>query len=251
MTRIVPGGDRLRVLARRVLAPAAGVVRVRTAQNVVALTFDDGPDPVGTPAVLDVLARYEARATFFMNGSAAARHPDLVRRVVEEGHETANHAWSHRSFLLERPPARTRRRWMQQEILATSAAVGEPATTLFRPPFGHIDAWGCLVARSAGHRTILWHVAAADWADTPADDMALAVSGRLCPGAIVLFHDALQRPRETRFVARDDAVASLDQVLAASRDYRWVTVTELLQSGEPELRFRRSVGDPALLPPVT
>src|SRR4051794_38727678 len=80
----------------RVLAGA--ITSVETEQPLVALTFDDGPDPLSTPSVLRLLERHNARATFFMVGAAAYRHPDLVRQVAQAGHVIANHSWDHSSF---------------------------------------------------------------------------------------------------------------------------------------------------------
>ena len=93
---------RLKTLARRGIAATAAVlgslIRVSTTEPVIALTFDDGPHPVDTPALLEVLARHRARATFFLVGKSAARHPELVARIVAEGHAVGGHTWDHPSL---------------------------------------------------------------------------------------------------------------------------------------------------------
>src|SRR5690349_436064 len=90
---------------------AGAVTSVETQEPLVALTFDDGPNPASTPEVLRILAQHGARATFFMVGEAATKYPDLVREVAAGGHAIANHSWNHLSFTRMR--SRQRRRQMQ------------------------------------------------------------------------------------------------------------------------------------------
>src|SRR5262245_9978868 len=93
----------LRRLAGKLVKPLFGsLVSVDTQEPVAALTFDDGPDPVFTPRLLNVLERYHAHATFFMVGEIAERYPEIVRQVANDGHTIANHSWDHPSFPLIR-----------------------------------------------------------------------------------------------------------------------------------------------------
>ena len=115
-------------LVERLLRPFCGsIVAVRTAEKLIALTFDDGPDPEWTPPVLDALARHGMRATFFVVGERAERHPELVARILAEGHETGSHSWDHPS-LPELSPAAV------AEQIARTRAVLRPGGAPAPPP---------------------------------------------------------------------------------------------------------------------
>jgi peptidoglycan/xylan/chitin deacetylase (PgdA/CDA1 family) len=110
------------------------VCRLPQRDRVVAFTFDDGPDPVTTPQVLDLLARHGAKATFFVVGSRAAAHPELVRRIVAEGHAVGSHTYDHAHTFHFGAPGRQRAE-VERGIAAVAAVTGKPPT-LFRPPQG-------------------------------------------------------------------------------------------------------------------
>ena len=127
-------------LLERLLRPFCGsIVGVRTGEKAIALTFDDGPDPEWTPRVLDALGRLGMRATFFLVGERAARHPELVARIAAEGHEVGSHSWDHPS-LPELAPAA-----VAEQIARTRAALGAadarpPAPALRAPEPRHLAA---------------------------------------------------------------------------------------------------------------
>jgi len=155
----------------------------------VALTFDDGPWPGTTRAVLGVLRRMHVRATFFVVGSRVERAPGLVRAIARDGHAIGNHSWSHpmRPAFRRLSPARLR-----GELERTNEALAhlgvEPA--LFRPPGGSVDGRVVATALQLGMRTVLWDVDPEDWAGgrSPAA-LAAAVLREVRPGSIVLLHD--------------------------------------------------------------
>lgn len=159
----------------------------------VALTFDDGPHPERTPAVLDLLAAAGARATFFVVGREVLRHRALARRIGREGHVLANHTFTH-AWL----PGRSTRA-IEAELSdcqhAVADVVGE-APTLVRPPYGHRDARFYLVARQLGLTPVLWSVDALDYLGSHASAV-LARASRAGPGDIVLMHDGNARARGT------------------------------------------------------
>ncbi|MEV7973343.1 polysaccharide deacetylase family protein [Cellulomonas sp. NPDC089187] len=169
-----------------VLAPLAATVCVDTPAREFALTYDDGPDPAHTPALLDLLADRGVHATFFVLADAAAAHPDLLHRIINEGHELGLHGQDHRR--LTRVPTR-------QALAQTAAAQrtveqlsGAPLR-LFRPPYGaHTPAllggW-----RRLGLDVILWSGWAADWQDDPAPTIATRAAAAVHPGGILLLHD--------------------------------------------------------------
>lgn len=166
---------------------------------MVALTFDDGPDPVSTPRLLNVLAAHRARA-FFMIGVRAAQHPELVKRVATEGHAIGNHSWDHPSF----PLISSRERRAEIRACARAIAVWTP---LVSPPYGDQDLASWLDARRMGYRVVAWKVAAGDWVDRDGPSIADDVTADLRRGSVVLFHDGLFDASDDRFFARESMLA--------------------------------------------
>jgi peptidoglycan/xylan/chitin deacetylase (PgdA/CDA1 family) len=232
MRGTVPSGSRLKSLVKRLLAASARfggtLTHVRTGHPEVALTFDDGPHPEATPRLLELLSAHGARATFFMVGEAARRHPDIVRRAAEGGHAIGNHTWDHPSLPLLRGPARRLQiRWCARALAPWEAK-------LFRPPWGHQSPGSRRDAVRLGYQVVAWSVMAEDWLDDPAEVLAERVGARLHPGAIVLFHDALYRTVDERYRDRGPTVGAVELLLRrlAGR-YRFLTVPELLARGRP------------------
>lgn len=154
---------------------------------VVSLTFDDGPHPTFTPQVLEILRRYNVKATFFMLGSQAEKHPDLVRQVLAEGHAVANHTFLHPGLPNlddERFSAEVDR---TQDILG--GITGQRPTCL-RPPYGRSD--DATVARLAARNLtpVFWTQDSRDFEKVGADAIVTNSTSRLGNGSIILFHDA-------------------------------------------------------------
>lgn len=230
-----------RLLTRAQRALLGTVVGARTDERVAALTFDDGPDPASTPELLALLARHGARATFFLVGARAARHPELVAAIAAGGHAIGNHSWDHPS--LPRLPASE----IARQLARARAALGPAATRLMRPPYGDQSLASFLVARRQGLVVVGWSVDGADWAGAPAEAVAGRVLGGLRPGAIVLLHDSLFSWLEPRFRARTATLAAVERVLGAGTGYAFLTVPELLARGRPRKRYWIQPSDPDLL----
>ncbi|WP_328559113.1 polysaccharide deacetylase family protein [Streptomyces coelicoflavus] len=153
----------------------------------VALTFDDGPDPVSTPRFLDVLDVLGVRATFFVLGENAVRHPVVARELVRRGHELAVHGWTH-----DRPwwpsPARDARELPRAAQVVREVAGVRPLW--YRPPYGILTSGRWAAARRAGLRPVLWTAWGKDWRHdaTPASVRA-TVAADLRGGGTVLLHD--------------------------------------------------------------
>lgn len=212
-------------LRRRVLG---AVTHVETTEPVVALTFDDGPDPRTTPRFLDLLARHQVQATFFMVGEAARRHRDLVRRVADAGHAIGNHTWNHPSL-----PLLSRRERIRQ-IRAAQRALAPFARKLFRPPFGNLNRISHLDAALLGYTVVTWNVVGMDWQTHGADWLVAHLYEQIRPGAIVLLHDALYARLDGHCADRGPLLAALEQLLSKLRDrYRFVTVPDLCRAGKP------------------
>ena len=149
---------------------------------ILYLTYDDGPSG-DTQSILDVLARYDARATFFVLGSAAQGRPDLVRRIHEAGHGVGNHSWNHRKL------TGMSEETFNQDILATAAAIGSYAAACLRPPYGATDPSTYAHATALGYPIVLWSIDPTDWRRPGAQAIANHVIARAFPGAIVVLHD--------------------------------------------------------------
>jgi peptidoglycan/xylan/chitin deacetylase (PgdA/CDA1 family) len=201
---------------------------VLTEQPVVAVTFDDGPDPLYTPRLLDILAANDARATFFMIGARAQRHPELVAQVAAEGHAIGNHSWDHPSFPFI---SREERR---EQLQACAEAIFRYDAGLFRPPYGHLDLDSWLDVDQMGYRAVAWKIDPGDWDDKPASAIVEAVMAQVRPGAVVLLHDGLFDAPESGFFPRDATISAVGLLLDRLRGaFRFVTIPQLLKCGTP------------------
>ncbi len=200
------------------------VHRVPTDEKVVALTFDDGPHPTFTPQILDILNKYDVKATFFMIGQRMEQYPDIAREVIDQGHEIGNHTYTHPRNLKADTEGQVIRELDQCEQVI-ERMTGK-RTHLFRPPRGLIDGTVFNIAQEEGYRTILWTVCA-DHHDAPTPElMAERVFKHIRPGGIILAHDGTFNSRW-----KDVKATELIIVGMKKRGYRFVTMTELLKMG--------------------
>ncbi|MFF8926567.1 polysaccharide deacetylase family protein [Streptomyces longwoodensis] len=180
---IVPAATWLPGLRLRCFPSLAGTGR----PGHVALTFDDGPDPVSTPRFLDALDRLGVRATFFALGAQVVRHPEVVRETVRRGHEVAVHGWSHdRPWL---PSPLRDRRDLARAAAAVRGATGR-SPRWYRPPYGILTSGRWAAAWSAGLRPVLWTAWARDWtAGATAASVRATAAAELRGGGTLLLHD--------------------------------------------------------------
>lgn len=181
---LVPGVVAWRSARCRLLPGLSGVGRA----DHVALTFDDGPDPLSTPLVLDALDALGWKATFFCLGSEARQAPEVVAELVRRGHEIAVHGDTHKSHLLRSVPAVVR------DVAAARATLeeltGRPVEW-FRPPYGGVSLSSVAAARRVGLRMVLWTSWGLDWrSDATGTTVAGNVERTFVPGATVLLHDS-------------------------------------------------------------
>ncbi|MFI5936680.1 polysaccharide deacetylase family protein [Actinoplanes sp. NPDC051494] len=168
---------------------------MKTGEAGVALTFDDGPDPVQTPKLLDLLAEEGVKGTFCLVGQQAAAHPDLVRRIAEEGHTLCNHTWNH-SLTLGKESPDTIRTDLEKTNEAIHAAVPDAEITFMRAPGGNFTPAFVEAATELGMTSIYWQVDTRDW-EHPAGESGDAHVARVIKtvkqqtgaGSIVLSHD--------------------------------------------------------------
>jgi peptidoglycan-N-acetylglucosamine deacetylase len=188
----------------------------------IALTFDDGPNKTLTPKLLDLLAAHHMKATFFVVGQNAADHPDILRRAIREGHEIANHSWSHPN--LGKMSDEAVRRELQKTDDAIFAAIGKHPT-LLRPPYGSITErqkhW---IHDDFGYRIIIWDVDPLDWKRPGPSVVTSRILKETRAGSIVLAHDIHPPTLEAM-------PATFDQL--DRKGFKSVTVTELLAMATP------------------
>jgi len=154
--------------------------------QTVSLTFDDGPNPDATPRILDALGESNVKATFFVLGAHAERWPELVRRVVSEGHQVGNHGYFHKKLHLKSPF------YVKRDITLGKRAIeraGGSTPRFFRAPHGFRSPWVTAIARSLGERTIGWSLGVWD-SDRPGVKAIVdrTIEGTK-PGSIILLHD--------------------------------------------------------------
>lgn len=228
-------------LARNILKrlPLPGVItRVETARPLVALTFDDGPDPESTLPLLDLLESYGARATFFVRGTAVARYPEVVRRAAELGHAIGNHTWSHP--VMPRIPRRDRRVELRECQRMIAPYVTRPV--LFRPPYLAQSKASRLDALLLGFLVIMCSIDSGDWWLTDTDEIVARLLAHPAGGDIVLLHDAVFVPDDrilphTSVRDRRTMLEALERYLVETGGrFSFVTIPELLRAGRPVRR---------------
>lgn len=189
--------------------------------HVVALTFDDGPDPAVTPQLLDLLERERVRATFFVVGRAVRAHPELVRRMLAGGNEVGNHTDTHAHL-----NALFTRGRIDREIDDAEAAIvnaGGVRPRYLRPPFGARDFSAVDVARKRGYTVVMW----SDMLDTRSADGAQRLLARIRDGDIVVLHDGDQGRDGSGGRTYEAGYARLLIGSLRARGYRFVTISQL------------------------
>ena len=209
------------------------IITVPTTEKVVALTFDDGPNPPHTQALLDMLAQHEVMATFFLKGRNVEAFPESVRAVANAGHEIGNHSYFHR------PMISLSKTDMREEVVRTNIMIEnilgyEPV--LFRPPYGAQGPGLKLALQELGMSSILVSTNGADWEVTDPQQIAISVLENIEPGGIILLHDGHGDVDEPE--TQDSGVAT---VLATgiiieelkAQGYRFATVGDLVALANP------------------
>jgi peptidoglycan-N-acetylglucosamine deacetylase len=189
----------------------------------IALTFDDGPSPVTSTQLLDILEKRDIKVTFFVMGPNVAAHPEIVRRELADGDEIGNHSWTHPRL------SKLSDQRVTEEITKTQDAIKNASgytPTLMRPPYGAITKrqreW---IEKQFGLSVILWSVDPFDWKRPGASVISQRILSGAKPGAIILSHDIHQQ-------TIDAMPATLDALLA--KGDKFVTVSELIAMDHPK-----------------
>jgi len=196
----------------------------------LALTYDDGPNDPHTLRLLEILAKYDVRATFFLIGRYVQERPDIAREIARAGHEIANHTFHHPNLIF--CSAAQTRAELQQCTQALSDAVGEHSR-LFRPSFGGRRPVTLRVARSLGLEPVMWNVTGRDWRGKPVDSVEHKVCRQVRGGDVILLHDG----SHAAFGAdRSQTVIVTDRLIARykAEGHQFVTIPEMM--GEAVLK---------------
>jgi len=200
---------------------------------LVALTFDDGPHPQDTPAILEILKGAGLRATFFFVGRKARAHPDLVRRVALAGHEVGNHSDTHPWWFSLAGPGRTRRE-IREAGRSLEDLAGRPVR-FFRPPMGHGNFFLRSELEGSGLEVVTWSVRPFDTLNRSPERIVQKVMAAARPGAIILLHEgAGRRPGEA-----SRSVAALPTIIRGLREkgLEPVSLGSLLEAPFPPQGF--------------
>ena len=213
--------DRIKAEKGREYYESAGYIiwDIQTDEKVVALTFDDGPHPKYTQQVLDLLDKYEAKGTFFVVGELAEKSPEVVQRMYEEGHEIANHTYTH-------PSSKSVSEIMEEinQANETIYSITGFSPKLFRPVEGYYTEEIVNEIVKNGYKIVMWswHQDTEDWKDPGVNKIVSKVLGGLKNGDVVLFHDGGGN--------RDQTVQALGKILPEMKKqgYTFITISEMI-----------------------
>ena len=190
----------------------------------LALTYDDGPNDPHTLKLLDVLAKHNVKATFFLIGRYVRMRPDIVRELIQAGHVVGNHTQNHPLLIFQ--PAERVRRELEECQAAISETIGSPAM-LFRPPFGGRRPAVMRIVREMAMKAVMWNITGYDWNAKSADDIENTVSRRVRGGNVILLHDGghLEMGAD-----RSRTVEATERLIKKfhAQDYSFVTVPQML-----------------------
>jgi len=225
------------VAAQVAAFPKDYLVEKVTDEKIIALTFDDGPDPRMTPRLLRILRDHEARATFFLVGERAERYPGLVRDIKTAGHAIGGHGYEHIDHRKLSAAHGFRDQAGKTERLL--AGILGKAAGYFRPPYGAVTNEQVKLFAERGIKTVLWSVDSLDWDRAHAKQSLIEkrVLEQAHPGAVVLLHSG---------AARTATAEALPTILKAlkRRGYRFVSVEEMFSLASPETPVRQAPTSP-------
>ena len=194
----------------------------------IALTYDDGPNDPHTLRLLEVLAKHDVRATFFMIGRYVEIRPDIVREVVKAGHVVGNHTFTHPNLIFA-SATETRSQLRNCDRALTDAIGGH--SRLFRPPFGGRRPQTLRIARELGLEPVMWNVTGWDWNAPPAEEIERKVTKQMRGGDVILLHDGGHKQMGAD---RSQTVIATDRLIARykSEGYEFVRADFGLQTSD-------------------
>ena len=191
----------------------------------LALTYDDGPNDPDTLKLMDVLARHEVRATFFVLGKFVQQKPEIVRALAAAGHVIGNHSWDHPRLIFASDAE------LRRQVEGTQSAIFDACgvtPTLFRPPYGGRRPGTLSSVRALGLEPVMWNVTCYDWKATSADKVVAHARRQISGGDVILMHDGDQRAMSAD---RGHSVEATDRIIAQykAQGYQFVTIPEMMK----------------------
>lgn len=192
-------------------------------EKIVALTFDDGPDDVFTPQVLDILKKYDVKATFFLIGEKVPYNKSIVKREKEEGHEIGNHTYTHINA------AKTSKEQIENEVTKTQEVIKEVTgqyPTIFRPPYRALSRDLCQTVKSKNMSIILWsNIDVRDWSNPGVNSIVSTIENKVENGNIIILHDynTVRNDKSQTIQALEIVIPKLKE-----KGYKFVTISELM-----------------------
>ncbi|MCK4653542.1 MAG: polysaccharide deacetylase family protein [Candidatus Cloacimonetes bacterium] len=188
-------------------------------EQSIALTFDDGPDPVYTGKILDILEKNKIKATFFVTGKKALEHPELVKRIFSKGHEVGNHSFSHKSLIFKSASFIRKEIEQTDEILRN---LGIEGNIHFRPPYGRMLLTTFILLLRLRKKVVLWDNNPKDYKCSSSKEIVSKVLKKLKQGSIIVLHDGAKN--------RTDTVKAIEILIPEllKRDYMFKTISELI-----------------------
>ncbi|MDA3813717.1 MAG: polysaccharide deacetylase family protein [Candidatus Cloacimonetes bacterium] len=202
------------------------IFRVRIKENLVALTFDDGPHPEFTKELLDLFKERGIKATFFVTGEKIEKHREIIKRMIADGHELGNHSYSHKNLIFKKKSK------IKEEIQKTDYLLrdlGVKGEIHFRPPYGRLLFSAFAVLASLNKKVIMWNIPTKDYKERDPKVILSRIYKRIKPGSIIVLHDSgIERTgKEIDRQATIDAVKELINELP-KKVYKFRTVSELI-----------------------
>ncbi|HUK25928.1 MAG TPA: polysaccharide deacetylase family protein [Terriglobales bacterium] len=194
----------------------------------IALTYDDGPNDPYTLRLVEMLARHDVRATFFMIGRYVKQRPEIARAVAEAGHVVANHTFNHPLLIFKGNSSVEKELESCKQVLLDAAG---PHSNLFRPPFGGLRPGLLSFIRKSGLEPIMWNVTGFDWDAPPVEFIEEKVAGQMRGGDIILLHDG---GHAQMGADRGPTIAASERMIRRYRGegYEFVTVSQMLEQSQ-------------------
>ena len=204
------------------------IYKVKTNKKQVALTFDDGPHPEFTIELLDLFNKEGIKATFFVTGNNIENNKNIIRRMIKEGHELANHSYSHKNLIFKK------KSFIKEEIDKTDnllREIGVKGEILFRPPFGRILFTAAYVLASLNKKVIMWNVPTKDFKTTDTDVILKRIYKQIKPGSIIVLHDS-GIERNGNKIDRSATISAVKTLInkLPKMGYKFKTVSELVNN---------------------
>jgi peptidoglycan/xylan/chitin deacetylase (PgdA/CDA1 family) len=194
--------------------------KINTTEKVVALTYDDGPNPPYTQELLNILENLQAKATFFVVGKNVEQYPEIVKDILSKGHELGNHSYSHSAMIFKRPSV------IRNEIKRTDRLLhkfGAKSNIHFRVPYGYKFIILPLILKRMQKKNILWNLDPKDYAASDSETIENYVIEHIQPGSIILMHDG-GGDRSLTLTATENLIIKLRQ-----QGYEFKTVSDLIE----------------------